>query len=66
MADYVAPGREIGFVVNELLDYSYINSLDDFTDATPDLTAAILDEAGKFAAQVLGPLNRTGDEQGTR
>ena len=66
MADYVAPSPEIGFVINELLDYSYINSMEDFTEATPDLTAAILDEAGKFAAQVLSPLNKTGDEQGTR
>ncbi|MBT4493887.1 MAG: acyl-CoA dehydrogenase [Gammaproteobacteria bacterium] len=66
MADYVAPTREIGFVINELLDYSRLNSLPDFVDATAELTDAILDEAGKFAGQVLGPLNRVGDEQGVR
>jgi Trk K+ transport system NAD-binding subunit len=62
MADYIAPAREIGFVVNELLDYPRLASLADFADATEELTGAILDEAGKFAAQVLSPLNKVGDQ----
>ncbi len=66
MADYVAPSREIGFVVNELLDYQKLTSLNSFGDATPELTGAILDEAGKFAGQVLAPLNRVGDVQGVK
>jgi alkylation response protein AidB-like acyl-CoA dehydrogenase len=66
MVDYVAPGREIGFVVNELLDYSRLAALDDFSEATPELTSAIFDEAGKFAGQVFAPLNRIGDQQGVR
>ena len=55
MADYIAPAREIGFVVNELLDYPRLASLGDFSDATEELTGAILDEAAKFAGQVLAP-----------
>jgi len=66
MADYVAPTRDISFVMNELLDYSKINALDNFTDATSELTGAILDEAGKFAADVMAPLNRVGDLQGVK
>lgn len=66
MADYVAPTRDISFVMNELLDYSKINALDNFTDATSELTGAILDEAGKFAADVMAPLNRIGDLQGVK
>lgn len=66
MADYIAPAREIRFVVNELLDYPRLASLADFADATEELTGAILDEAGKFAAQVLSPLNKVGDQQGVR
>ena len=66
MADYVAPTRDISFVMNELLDYSKINALDNFSDATSELTGAILDEAGKFAADVMAPLNRVGDLQGVK
>ncbi|MEK9821997.1 MAG: acyl-CoA dehydrogenase [Gammaproteobacteria bacterium] len=66
MADYVAPTRDISFVMNELLDYSKINALDKFKDATSELTGAILDEAGKFAADVMAPLNRVGDLQGVK
>ncbi|MDA0977339.1 MAG: acyl-CoA dehydrogenase [Proteobacteria bacterium] len=66
MADYVAPTRELSFVVNELLDYERLNGLPAFADAGEDLTAAILEEAGKFAGEVLGPINRVGDQQGVR
>ena len=66
MADYVAPAREIGFVVNELLDHQELSRLNSFTEATPELTAAVLDEAGKFAGKVLAPLNRVGDTQGVK
>ena len=66
MADYVAPTREVNFVINELLDYSALNSLDAFSEATSELTDAILEEAGKFAGEVFSPLNRVGDTQGVR
>lgn len=66
MADYVAPTREMGFVINELLDYSALNNIEDFSEATSELTSAILEEAGKFAGEVFSPLNRVGDVQGVR
>lgn len=66
MADYVAPNREIGFVINELLDYGQLANLPDFAEATPELTGSVLEEAGKFAQQVFAPLNRVGDQQGVR
>ena len=66
MSEYVAPGREIGFVLNEVLDYTRLSELPDFAEATPELTGAILEEAGKFAENVFSPLNRVGDAQGVR
>ena len=66
MTDYSAPTREMDFVMNEVLDYSLLNQLENFTDATTELTGSVLEEAGKFAGQVLSPLNKTGDTQGVR
>jgi len=66
MSDYVTPLPEINFVLNELLDYERLTQLPDFADATPELTAAVLEEAGKFAEQVFAPLNQVGDIQGVR
>ncbi|MBT3426409.1 MAG: acyl-CoA dehydrogenase [Gammaproteobacteria bacterium] len=66
MAEYVPPSREIGFVINELLDYSRLAGLNDFSEATTELTSAVLEEAAKFAGKVMAPLNRIGDQQGIR
>ena len=37
-----------------------------YGDFDPDITAAVLEEAGKFASDVLAPLNRVGDENGIK
>jgi acyl-CoA dehydrogenase len=37
-----------------------------YGDFDGDITAAVLEEAGKFAADVLAPLNRIGDEHGIK
>src|ERR1700731_502069 len=37
-----------------------------YGDFDADITAAVLEEAGRFAADVLSPLNRVGDEHGIR
>lgn len=66
MFDYNAPLRDMQFILNELAGLEAIGSLPGCEDASPDLVAAILEEAGKFAAGVLAPINRQGDEQGCR
>src|SRR3979411_1007488 len=37
-----------------------------YGDFDADITAAVLEEAGRFASDVLAPLNRVGDENGIR
>jgi alkylation response protein AidB-like acyl-CoA dehydrogenase len=54
------------FVLTELAGLDQVASLPGFEDATRDTTAAILDEAAKFATNVLDPLNFAGDRQGSR
>jgi acyl-CoA dehydrogenase len=54
------------FVMRELAGLDALSSLPGYEDATPELVEAVLEEAAKLAAEVLAPLNRTGDEQGAR
>ena len=66
MSEYAAPLREMRFVLNEIADIDAVNALPGYGEATPDLVDAVLEEAGKMASEVLAPLNRVGDEQGSR
>ena len=66
MQEYQAPLIDMKFVLRELVDQELLARLPDFADMTPDVAEAVLDEAAKFAGQVLSPLNRSGDSQGAR
>ena len=66
MSTYHAPLAELKFVLNELAGLSQVAKLPGFEDATPDTVAAILDEAAKFATNVLDPLNWSGDREGSK
>ncbi|MBW6393283.1 acyl-CoA dehydrogenase [Billgrantia antri] len=66
MLDYQAPLRDMQFILEELAGLEGIGELPECEDASPDLVNAVLEEAGKFAAGVLAPLNPVGDQQGCR
>ena len=63
---YVAPLDEMRFVLDHLAGLPEIATLPGYEDAQSDVVEAILTEAGRFAAEVLAPLNATGDRQGCR
>jgi acyl-CoA dehydrogenase len=54
------------FVMNELAGLAQIATLPGYEEATPDTVAAVLEEANRFAADVLDPLNASGDREGAR
>ncbi len=66
MHDYQAPLADMKFVLRELANLDALAQLPGFNDITPDIADAVLEEAAKFAAGVLSPLNRPGDIQGAR
>jgi len=64
MPSYTAPTRDMRFVVNEVLDIASHGNLPGFEMATPDLAEAVIGEAGRFCADVIAPLNASGDAEG--
>jgi alkylation response protein AidB-like acyl-CoA dehydrogenase len=65
MYDYKAPLKEMQFVIEELAELSALTELPGYEDANDDLVEAILEQAGKFAEEVIAPLNQSGDVHGT-
>ncbi|GGC20412.1 acyl-CoA dehydrogenase [Novosphingobium marinum] len=64
MPIYKAPVRDARFIVNEVLDLPALAGKPGFESASADLVDAVIEEAGKFASEVLAPLNASGDAQG--
>ena len=64
MPTYHAPVRDSLFVLNEVLHFERYHDLPTFGEASAELVSAILTEGGKFAEEVLQPLNQIGDTHG--
>ena len=65
MAQYTPPLRDMQFVLHELFDVSAeFKRLPRHAEVDADTINAVLEEGGKFAAEVLFPLNISGDGEG--
>jgi acyl-CoA dehydrogenase len=63
---YRAPINDILLALNHGAGLKAAVEAGHFGDFDADITAAVLEEAGKFATDVLAPLNRVGDEHGIK
>lgn len=64
MPQYTPPVRDTRFVLDRVLKIDRYANLPGFAAATPDVVNAVLEEGGRFVAEVLFPINHSGDQQG--
>ena len=65
MPSYTPPLRDMRFVLHEVLDVvGALKQLPAHADVDADTIDAVLEEGGKFASEVVAPLNASGDEEG--
>jgi alkylation response protein AidB-like acyl-CoA dehydrogenase len=65
MAQYTPPLRDMHFVLHELLQVTEtFKTLPAHAEVDADTINAVLEEGGKFASEVLAPLNARGDAEG--
>uniref|UniRef100_UPI003982F778 acyl-CoA dehydrogenase family protein n=1 Tax=Phenylobacterium sp. TaxID=1871053 RepID=UPI003982F778 len=63
---YQPPVRDYAFLLRDVLQLERYANLPAFADASMDTVDQILEEAGRFTAEVLAPLNSVGDKEGCR
>jgi alkylation response protein AidB-like acyl-CoA dehydrogenase len=66
MTNYASPVKDMKFALDYIVDYDEIMRYPGNEEATADMVQAILDEAARFATNLLAPINQSGDQQGSR
>jgi alkylation response protein AidB-like acyl-CoA dehydrogenase len=67
MPSYTPPLRDMQFVMHELLNANEeLKPMARYADVDADTINAVLEEGGKFASEVIFPLNMSGDEEGCK
>src|SRR5215472_12177680 len=65
MAQYVPPLRDIRFVLEQLVDLDSLSKVEAYAHADPDTVLGVIEESGRFMAEVIAPLNSLGDAVGS-
>jgi acyl-CoA dehydrogenase len=65
MPSYTPPTKDLQFLLHEVFKVSE-QPVPGYAELDRDFTAAVFEEAGKIASEVLAPLNRVGDAEGCR
>ena len=63
MPSYTAPVKDMQFLLHDVLNVA-ASDIPGYADLDAAFTEAVLEEAGKVAADVLAPLNAVGDREG--
>lgn len=66
MVDYKPPLKDILFTVHELSNIDSVLQLEKYSEFDVDIVDQVIEEAGKFAAEILSPLNIPGDRVGCK
>jgi alkylation response protein AidB-like acyl-CoA dehydrogenase len=67
MQRYRPPINDMRFLLSEVFDFdAQISTLPGYEEINAEFAVSILEEGGKFCAEILEPLNRTGDEEGCK
>jgi len=66
MTDYNPPLKDMLFNIHDLSGLDQVLSLDAFDGVDTDTVDQVVEEAGKFARDVMAPLNMSGDQEGCR
>jgi alkylation response protein AidB-like acyl-CoA dehydrogenase len=61
---YRPPLKDIVFALEHVADLAALSKLQEFSHADPETAGVLLEECGRFAADVLAPLDRGGDLAG--
>lgn len=61
---YAAPIRQIRFALDSIAGIGGLYGHRAFPEFNDETTSAVLEEAGRFANEVIAPLNRAGDREG--
>jgi alkylation response protein AidB-like acyl-CoA dehydrogenase len=65
VTDYTPPIRDLTFVLDHVVDLPGICSLPGFEHVDRETVQGALEEFGRLCSEVIAPLNRIGDEQGS-